>query len=185
MASSEAFHISDLLMTFAYRIAQFIRNLTARITFEDLEEADSYMPSEMHPLFRRMSISEQAHSLRVMRALISEGCTDSDVLAAGLLHDVGKIRHPLNIFERIVAVLVRRVFPKIIEREWEEQVKGWQRPFFVADCHPKWGAELVADAGGSKRLVELIRRHQEAVPSLPKTELERQLAALKAADEKN
>ena len=37
-----------------------------------------------------MSVSDQRHSLNVMRTLRRQGHTEPDLLAAALLHDVGK-----------------------------------------------------------------------------------------------
>jgi hypothetical protein len=115
-----------------------------------------------------MHRSEQAHSIRVMRALISKGealpeAYRHDVLVAGLLHDAGKSLHPLRIWERVWIVLFRRLFPERVRQLGEGTPSGWRRAFVVAERHPEWGAQMAAQAGSSALAVSLIRRHQDHI----------------------
>jgi hypothetical protein len=41
-----------------------------------------------------------------------------------------------------------------------------RRAFVVAERHPGWGAEMVAEAGASRMVVALIRRHQDDLDGL-------------------
>jgi hypothetical protein len=86
---------------------------------------------------------------------------------AALLHDVGKTRYPLHLWERIWIVLVQSVYPGCVAR-WgkeddrqPERIEWWRKAFVVAAQHPKWGAEMAAAAGTAPLAVDLIRRHQE------------------------
>lgn len=112
-------------------------------------------------LFRQMSLSEQAHSFSVLQRLQAAGQQDQDLLAAALLHDVGKIKSPLSIWDRSLVVLGKRLFSRRIAHWSNGSPAGWRRSFVVAAHHPAWGADLVATAGASPRTVELVRRHQE------------------------
>ena len=125
-------------------------------------------------LYRRMHPSEQAHSFAVLQRLQAAGQTDPDLLTASLLHDVGKIRSPLSIFDRILVVLARRFLPRRASRwgqvplaslQGQAEPVGFRRPFVTAACHPAWGADLASEAGASPRTCDLIRRHQDADPS--------------------
>ena len=57
-----------------------------------------------------MQSSEQAHAVSVYRQLVAQGETSSDLLAAALLHDVGKSLSPLRLWERVLIVLARVFF---------------------------------------------------------------------------
>jgi len=84
-----------------------------------------------------------------------------DLLAAALLHDVGKSDHPLHIWERVVIVLGKAFFPGQVRRWGQGEPTGWRRPFVVAEQHPAWGADMAAEAGASPTTATLIRHHQD------------------------
>ncbi len=94
--------------------------------------------------------------------MIAAGHTDPDLLAAALLHDVGKIRTHFFLPEKVLVVLVKAGAPRLYRRWGSGPAGGWRRPFAVSVQHPAWGAEMVAAAGGSPLTVELIRRHAES-----------------------
>ena len=134
-------------------------------------------------MFLRLQPSEQAHSLNIFYALRAEGHTDPDLLAAALLHDIGKSCYPLKTWERVLIVLAKAIFPRQTDRWSEAQPTGWRRPFVVARQHPAWGAELAEQVGASRLLQELIRRHQDALPNRPDTPADRLLVHLKKFDD--
>ncbi len=174
-----------------YRIWQFLRALTARpLTRAEWDEISLVLSPAQQALFRRMPTNDQRHSLQVMRFLVKAKEENCDLLTAALLHDVGKSRYSLRLWERPVVVLARLYRPKAAHR-WGDQVKevsnGWKRPFVVYEQHPKWGAEMAAFAGCSPVAVWLIRYHQEQVERLEggsKAEIEL-LRALQRADNAN
>jgi hypothetical protein len=55
----------------------------------------------------------------------------------------------------------------------------------VAKKHAEWGAELARKAGVSRRGVEIILRHQEALPGGKNNKTDTLLAALQKADNEN
>jgi hypothetical protein len=59
-----------------------------------------------------MQESEQAHALRVLHALLEQGEEHPDLSVAALLHDVGKSRFPLKLWERVLIVLGQAFFPE-------------------------------------------------------------------------
>jgi hypothetical protein len=162
----------------AYRTRQFLHALPGVSRAVVDEGLSAQLTPAQLALFRRMQPSEQAHAWRVYQKLIAAGQHDPDLLTAALLHDAGKSLHPLRLFDRVVIVLARRVFPRRF-RDWSRsEPRGLRRPFVVAKNHPEWGAALAREADSSERAVELIRRHQEK-PPLEDT----LLAALQAADD--
>jgi hypothetical protein len=132
-----------------------------------------------------MQPAEQVHAYQVFKRLESAGQTTPDLLAAALLHDVGKILVPLSIFDRIVIVLGKYFYRKATQRWAAETPHGLRLPFVVAEHHAEWGADLACQAGATALTVELIRRHQDTPNPNPDSQTERLLAALQAADDKS
>jgi putative nucleotidyltransferase with HDIG domain len=167
----------------AYRIQQFIRAVGAWIWPVDLQEfLESHALSPTaEQLFRAMPRYDQQHALRVCCALKKMGHAQPDLLAAALLHDVGKTVHPsggLRLWHRVAAVLMRAFWPGQLERFGRDQPGSWRWPFYVAQHHAALGAELARQAGCSPGTVELIRRHEDP----PDPSSDPSLAALQAAD---
>ena len=180
---------------FLYRTRQFWQALGAPLPAEDLALARRLLSPAQLALFCRLQPAEQAHSLRVARDLLAQGEEHPDLLAAALLHDVGKSRFPLNLGERVLIVLVKAICPRCLLR-WgapDPAEKspgasgqfGWRRPFVVAVAHPEWGAQLAGEAGASPLAVALIRRHQDALPAADRTLEDRLLRSLQAVDDQN
>jgi putative nucleotidyltransferase with HDIG domain len=179
-----------------YRIRQFKHAVRAKPTSEDLDEIQGILTPEQMTLFRQMQASEQAHSLRVYKQLHNLGkaglvTNHPDLFIAALLHDIGKIHHPLRLYERVMVVLGKVLFPgrsKIWGNAFmglPSHLGGWKRPFIVAEHHPKWGAEMAEEAGTSPLAVALIRRHQDDSPSNHDTLEETLLRELQVVDGNN
>lgn len=167
------------------RLRQGLRALTAWTHPVDEALAASVLPPDLLALFHRLRRAEQLHSLRVLRDLIAAGECDPALLAAALLHDVGKTVGPFSLPERVIVVLVRKAAPTLYARWSRSEPYGWRRPFAISRRHPEWSAQMAADAGADARTVELCRRHAEALPDPPRGEIERLLAVLQAADDRN
>ncbi len=148
-----------------YRTRQFFFGLTARPAAEDLAQARRILSAPQMALFLQMQPGEQAHSLLVMRKLLAQGETDSHLLTAALLHDVGKIRGRLRIWERSLIVIGKDLFPARVKAWGRGALRGWQRAFVIAEQHPEWGASLAQEAGVSPQAVALIRYHQSHFPA--------------------
>ncbi len=175
-----------MITTAIYRVWQFFTALTAPPPDSmQLAWVEATLTPEQLALFQQMRPSEQQHSLRVAAALEAQGSTHPDLLVAALLHDVGKIRFPLRLWERVLIVLGKALFPRRAERWGNGEPRGWKRPFVVAQQHSSWGAELALQAGVSPLAAKLIQRHQEAPLPHPTTLEDRLLASLQAADNRS
>jgi len=141
-----------------------------------IELAQSILSPQLLVLFLELQPSEINHSFEIARSLITSGKKDPDLLAAALLHDVGKSRSPLNLWERAIVVLAKRLFPATYQK-WgtSGDMQGWRRIFVVAEQHPAWGAEMAAAAGASQLTVNLIRRHQGSYSPVSKVDFESEL----------
>ncbi|MCP4539040.1 MAG: hypothetical protein GY832_18045 [Chloroflexi bacterium] len=189
-----------MVKTIHYRVGQFIQALTARVPEKDVEQAVRVLTPTAQALFRRQAIQDQHHALAVYHTLRQAGHTNPQLLAAALLHDVGKSAARLPAWQRAIIVLVERFAPRLLARlsqkEPEERgqdlTNNWRHPFIVHAQHPEIGAQWALEAGCAPLTVALIRRHQDKLAShLPLTnnDVEREnntedqlLAALQAAD---
>jgi hypothetical protein len=171
-----------------YRLRQGIRALIAWSRPVEDPLAAHYLSPALYALYGQMRRVERQHSLRVLRGVLAAGHTHPDLLAAALLHDVGKVRAHFFLPEKVLVVLVKALAPRLYWRWGSGPAHGWRRPFAVSVQHPAWGAEMVAEAGGSPLLVELVRRHQDDLttpPPSPHPAADRLLRALQAVDNQN
>ena len=133
---------------------------------------------------------DRRHGLDVFYTLRSAGQAQPDLLAAALLHDVGKSVHEgrrLWLWQRVLIVLLAALRPGQVEAlaAAGADPRDWRHLFFVHVHHPRQGAELALAAGCSSLTATLIRRHQEPLVTAPTNEADRLLAALQAADDMN
>lgn len=172
-------------MDLRYRLSQFWRNVTAQplTALEQEEISESLNPDEL-ALFRLMSTSDQRHAYRVYTLLRASGHSDADLLAAALLHDVGKIRVDLSAWDRTVAVLGETLLPQKAKAWGDGEAGGWRRTFVVREQHASWGAILAVEAGSREDVIDLILRHQDPL-SLNGSGEDERLALLQWADDQN
>ena len=104
------------LRVVAYRLGQVRQQLgfVAPLSVEDKQEVQRWLPASALTLFDTMSNADQQHSLRVCRGLQAQGCIERDMLAAALLHDVGKAEGRVPFWTRPVIVLGRRCAPHLL-----------------------------------------------------------------------
>jgi predicted HD phosphohydrolase len=167
-----------------YRVGQFFRALTARVSDDELERATHDLTPQARALFRRQAIQDQQHALAVYGALRQTGHANPHLLAAALLHDVGKAATRLSPVHRSIIVLLGHFAPGLLARLSQGEPRSWNRPFVVHAQHPQIGARWVEESGCSPLTVALIRRHEEK-PITVQTEQDRLLAVLQAVDDAN
>jgi hypothetical protein len=161
-----------------YRTRQFWHYLAASPASHDLETIKTFLPPPLLALFSSMSPEEQAHSISILNKLQGQGEQNTNLLAAALLHDVGKSRFPLRLWERVYVVLIKTAVPNLCkewgannpltpaEGAWNGFLWRLKKPFMVAVRHPEWGAEMAAAAGANPQVVALIRRHQDPLTEI-------------------
>ena len=170
-----------------YRAWQFFRALTARpLEATEWQSVSALLSPAQQNLFQQMRRRDQRHSYQVMRMLAQRGQSDPDLLTAALLHDVGKSRYPLILWEQPAVVLIRNFRPNTAVQWGNGTPRGWKRPFVVYQRHAVWGAEMAAAAGCSPPVVELIRHHQSKLDDVDiESERLKLLGLLQAADSAN
>ncbi len=153
-----------------YRIGQGLQHFgfVAPLTRQDYAEVERWLPPASCQLFRTMSRADQQHSLRVCRGLQMRGCTEEDMLAAALLHDIGKSQGRVPFWTRPAIVLGKALFPGLLKRLVvspqilaTRSLPRWQRALSSAWWHAEIGAELAAAAGLSECAALYIRTHHQ------------------------
>jgi hypothetical protein len=145
-----------------YRVYQFFRSLLPRpLDGDDRRILQATLPPAGRALFATMSPNDQRHGLTVYRSLRERDCADADLLAAALLHDVGKGAGRVPLWARPPVVLLRRFAPDTLDQLASAPDPWWRRPFYYARRHAEIGADLAAQVGLSARAVEMIRTHHQ------------------------
>jgi putative nucleotidyltransferase with HDIG domain len=167
-----------------------LRQLRDNLTADPLpaavwDEIAAILSPAEQDLFGHFTPADQRHSYRVLRTLRDAGYNEPDLLAAALLHDIGKVREPLSAWDRTIIVVGEALFPGRAEAWGRGSLRSWRRPFVARARHPAWGAEMASAAGSRPRVVELIRRHQARPDGPAADEFERFLSILQWADDQN
>lgn len=166
-----------------HRVRQFGYALGKRAKEEDTRAAKELLSPSLFDLFNQMPPAEQAHGFHVYTQLKARGYNDPDLLTAALLHDVGKSRFPLRLWERVWAVLMGAFAPRLAA-EWQlGEPTALKRALVVAYRHPAWGAQMAKEHGANHQVIEIIRRHQEKLAREADNQTEKLMAALQAVDD--
>jgi hypothetical protein len=113
-------------------------------------------------LWRRMYGPDRRHSVQVARDVERRLCAEATaaVLAAALLHDVGKLDARLRTYGRVVATLT-------IKLAGRDEVVAWRRArrlhrrLALYALHPQLGAEALTLAGSDPLTVAWTREHHD------------------------
>ncbi len=173
-------------MVMVYRLQQGFRALAAFSQPVDWNLAGQYLPTSLLAVFQQMNRGEQLHSLAVLRDVLAQGDMPSDLAVAALLHDVGKSRYPINVFQKTMVVVAHKFLPSVYyQLSNGSPLNLWQRPFVVYAQHPAWSAEMVAAAGASEAASWLVAHHADGLEDWRNHPLVGLLARLKQADDQN
>jgi hypothetical protein len=171
-----------------YRTGQVVASLRPTISDDERGLLRQTLPPEAVVLFEQMPLRDQRHSLDIWHALQQASIIQPDLLAAALLHDMGKTVYdgrPLRLWHRVAVVMLDTLRPGTVDRIASADPASWRHPFYAHLHHPEHGAQLARCAGCTALTVELIRRHQDKLARTPADETERLLALLQAADDAN
>src|SRR4051794_16770050 len=148
----------------------------------DDERACSQMLAGEVALWRRMPNADRRHAVgvarEVERALGAEATRP--VLAAALLHDVGKIESGLRTYGRVMATLCGQMVSRETAKAWTLG-RGFTRRVGLYLLHPDLGGDLLGMAGSDPLTETWTREHHRRQEdwTLPSHVAD----ALKAADD--
>ena len=160
--------MSKWFATVHYRLGQVRQQLgfVAPLVMEEYGEVARFLSPAALALFQTMSPADQRHALRVCQGLQARGCNETDMLAAALLHDVGKAQGRVPFWTRPTIVLGKVLFPRLLASltvypHRDSELPRWRRGLSYAWYHADVGADLAAQAGLSERAVLYIRTHHQ------------------------
>lgn len=171
----------------AKRLRQGLRALLARVTPLDVHLAQQHLSAKELEAFQQMSRAEQLHSLKVLRDILNQNEAAPPALAvAALLHDVGKSRCQLAVWQKTLAVLIKALLPQFASGlSQDETTHFWRAPFALHEYHPKWSGEILRACGSDSIVIWLAEHHQEKAENHQGHPHHKLLLRLQAADDAN
>jgi hypothetical protein len=118
------------------------------------------LPGEQ-ALWGRMSNADQRHACAVARKvvdLLGDEAT-RPVVAAALMHDIGKIDARVNTFERVMATLAGTTGSREQIEQWSTE-SGWIGKAGRYLMHNEIGAKMLTEAGSDPITVAWAREHE-------------------------
>ncbi|HYI60951.1 MAG TPA: hypothetical protein VEW93_04005 [Acidimicrobiales bacterium] len=148
-------------MTAGHLVRRFVGSLApGTVAGDDLAWVDGQLTEREGELWRSMPRADRRHSLavarRVQAALGAEATRP--VLAAALLHDVGKVASGLGTYGRVMATLSGAVAGRDMAEAWS-QTRGVTRRIGLYLRHEELGADMLELDGSEPLTVALVREH--------------------------
>jgi len=146
----------------AYRSGQFFRGFRWALRPEEIQVVRSQLTDRELLLFTAMQGRDRRHSMDMVRWLLRHAPEEpsDDLIAAALLHDVGK--GSLIVWDRVAFVLLGALSVRLRRWAGREDGRRWQQALWRLEHHASIGAEMLRAAGTRPRIVELVARHKDA-----------------------
>jgi hypothetical protein len=109
-------------------------------------------------LWSRLSGPDRRHAVGVARRVVRAGQTDRPVVAAALLHDIGKVVAGLGTYGRVIATAAGLAAGPQMAESWSQR-RGFTRRAGLYLRHDELGAEMLAVAGSDPLTVTWAREH--------------------------
>lgn len=109
---------------------------------------DAYLPKGLSDLFTSQQVADQRHALQAGERVVADGVDDPDLIAAALLHDVGKRHSRLGAIGRSIATLLMS-----LRLPMSSRMNAYRD-------HGRLGAIDLEAASAPAVVVEFARHHQ-------------------------
>ncbi len=153
-----------------HRVRRFFSSLSgAAPAAGDAEWADAWMSEPERAAFARMAPVDRRHSIAVARSVVANldrvGLAEDDpdarwIVAAALLHDVGKSVAGLGTYGRSVATLSGWVGGHDMAASWAD-TRGFTRKVGLYLQYPQLGSDVLVMAGSDERVAAWAVQHHE------------------------
>lgn len=170
-------------MSGGHLVRRFLGSLSPRSpSAADSTWAEDHLSTSEVELWRRLDRSDRRHLIAVARRVTGAlgPAATRPVVAAALLHDVGKLASDLSTYGRVVATLSIKVAGPVTASAWVETRRFTRRVGLYAQ-HETLGADMLELARSDPLTVALVR--EQSIDPAERT-VETALAdALRAADD--
>jgi hypothetical protein len=139
-----------------YRARQFFRGFRPSLTAGELALMHSALNERERALFVAMDPRDRRHSMDMVHWLRARSAPSADLVAAALLHDVGKGR--LFVGDRVAFVLLGRLSKPLRRRLGSKHGLRSREALWRLEHHPRLGAEKLAGVSG-ERVRALVAAH--------------------------
>ncbi len=160
---------------FPGHVRRFFRGFHWALSPSEVAHARRLLTPAELLLFAGLPGRERRHAMDMVHWLRARAAPSDELLAAALVHNVGK--GPVHLQERVAYVLLDLLTPELLERIASPSGLRFQRSLAAQRDHPRRGAALLAAAGSAPRVQALVREHHDPPPAD-----DRELAWLIAAD---
>lgn len=145
-------------MSVGHLVRRFVGSLAPRrLSVDEAAWVASHLEPSEAELWDRMTRADRRHAVAVARraeATLGDDAT-RPVMAAALLHDVGKVEAGLGTYGRVMATLSAKVAGRDMAEAWS-QTRGMTRRIGLYLRHEELGADLLRLAGSDPRTVALV-----------------------------
>lgn len=142
-----------------YRVKQFLWAIGSTFKKIDYDYLRKYLNEEEIKLFNTLKHNDKHHCIRVCKDSISmkeENNIDVDAMKLGkaaLLHDIGKSKFKLNVFEKSIVVLLDKATNGKINRY--DNIKQID----IYYNHPKIGEKILRKYNYDEEFLQVIKYH--------------------------
>lgn len=142
------------------RVKQFFSYAIAKLDINDKMYIEKHLNDDEIALFNKLSIHEQKHSVNVARDVESEckiNLIDLDdsrnLVRTALLHDIGKIKVPLNIIDKSIVVILDKITKSKIK-----EIKNIKK-IYIHYNHGYEGYKILKKINENDQVLFMVKNH--------------------------